>query len=75
MLKEITAFVKEHCDGFLVVNKLQEHYTGASHRIFICVDLVPVLIYWFEDKQTFTCKSCTFLNKIKSTELEKFLSQ
>ena len=60
--------------GFICVTVLKDHYTNASHRIFILNSTGVITIFWFENEKKILCKSKKFLNILKSNKfLKKFI--
>ena len=59
-MNELLDKIKKLCTGFPILTKLTDHYTGASHRIFVKTTYGVATIFWFEDKNTYDCKSKKF---------------
>jgi len=57
--------LKKYSIGFPSVYKIKNHYTEASHRIFLVSEFGMVTIFWFETTNKIKCKSKKFLDKIK----------
>lgn len=58
--------LKKYCIGFVCCTKLDEHYTEASHRIFLVTEFGMVTIFWFDKTNKIICKSNKFIDKIKN---------
>lgn len=57
--------LKKYCVGFPCQYKIENHYTKASHRVFLQSEFGMVTIFYFEDTNKIQCKSKKFLDKIK----------
>jgi hypothetical protein len=63
-MNELINKLKQICIGFPIVTKIDNHYTGASHRIYVKIPSGIVTIFWFDDKKTFEYKSKDLLSMI-----------
>ena len=62
-MKDFLKLVKKYADGFICVSELNEHYKGATHRIFLLSSSCIITILWYNDN-TFETKSPKFLAKL-----------
>lgn len=65
-LEQFLADVRKVCVGVPSISEVKDHYTGASHRIFILMSYGMVRVLWHEDTQKFTCRSEQFLQTLRS---------
>jgi hypothetical protein len=71
MLTIIQNELKKYCIGFPCVFKIENHYTEASHRIFLVTEFGIATLFWFENTNKLVCKSQKFLDKLKSNDIIK----
>lgn len=71
MLTIIQKELKKLCIGFPCLYKIENHYTEASHRIFLVTEFGMVTLFYFEQTNKLVCKSKNFLDKLKSNSIIK----
>lgn len=64
---------KKYCIGFPCIYKIENHYTEASHRIFLVTEFGMVTLFYFANTNKLVCKSKKFLDKIKLDDILKEL--
>lgn len=66
-MENLLKVIKMVCVGFPVVTPLEDHYTGASHRIFAAFDGGIVAMYWYEKTGELKFKNHKWSEKLKAT--------
>ncbi len=69
--EDLITSLKKYCIGFPCVYLIENHYTEASHRIFLQSEFGMVTIFWFDSTKKIKCKSKKFLDKIKNDVIIK----
>jgi len=64
--EDLITNLKKYSIGFPCQYKIENHYTKASHRIFLATEFGIITLFWFEDTNKLIVKGKKFLDKIQS---------